>query len=131
MTHARVQSASTDISTSFQAMSLFSAPYSDSRPTTEFKPPRYQVIPWVNRGENTAENKEPSRAGKEPEEDSDEESDGALHRFFWYGDTRFLKPLAVEEMQFDAERGQFYYQEDGKTVHIEEHMVIYNEEVDN
>ncbi|KAK3374232.1 hypothetical protein B0T24DRAFT_704490 [Lasiosphaeria ovina] len=50
-THARAESGSTDLSTTFQTLSISSAPYSDRSPTTDFQPPKYQVIDWINSGE--------------------------------------------------------------------------------
>ncbi|KAK3358062.1 hypothetical protein B0T25DRAFT_499810 [Lasiosphaeria hispida] len=50
-THARAESGSTDLSTTFQTMSISSAPYSDMNPTTNFQQPKYQVIDWISSGE--------------------------------------------------------------------------------
>ena len=49
--HARVESGSTDLSTAFQTLSTSSAPYSDRNPTTDFQPPKYQVINWISSGQ--------------------------------------------------------------------------------
>jgi hypothetical protein len=53
LAHARPDSSSTDLSSTFQTLSISepSAPYSDSHPTTDFQRPKYQVIEWSSSGE--------------------------------------------------------------------------------
>lgn len=50
-THTRAESSSTDLSTTFQTLSISSAPCSDRSPTTDFQQPKYQVIDWISSGE--------------------------------------------------------------------------------
>ncbi|KAK0753557.1 hypothetical protein B0T18DRAFT_397158 [Schizothecium vesticola] len=48
--HARAESGSTDLSTTFQTMSISSTQYSNRNPTTDFEQPKYQVIDWISSG---------------------------------------------------------------------------------